>query len=68
MMANHDIRNDVTPVNGFKKTHGPKVSDLRTALLTVNSGNSYPAAVLNTMTLNDMIYAARVHGLSVNGL
>jgi len=67
-MANHDTRNDVTPANTFKKPTAPKVSDLRTALLTVNGGNSYPAAVLNTMSLNDMVYAARVHSLSVAGL
>lgn len=67
-MANHDVRNDTTPALQFDKPHKPDVSALRTALLTVNGGNSYPAATLNTMTLNDMVYAARVHSLSVAGL
>ena len=67
-MANHDVRNDTTPALPFDPPHLPKVSDLRTALLTVYGGASYPAAVLNTMTLNDMVYAARVHSLSVAGL
>jgi hypothetical protein len=67
-LANHDVRNDTTPLNTFTKPKKPQVSDLRTALLTVNGGASYPAAVLNTMTYNDMVYASRVHSLSVVGL
>lgn len=68
-MADHDVRNDVTPLLPVRGPVEPTVAELRTALLTVNGGNSYPAAVLNTMTYNDMVYAARqVHGLSVNGL
>ena len=67
-MANHDVRNDTTPQLQFKPPSEPTVTELRTALLTVNGGASYPAATLNTMTYNDMVYACRVHGLSVNGL
>lgn len=67
-MANHDVYNDTTPQKKFKPISEPTITELRTALLTVNGGNSYPAATLNTMTRNDMIYAAREHGLSVNGL
>lgn len=67
-VANHDVLNDTTPLLQFKPISEPTITELRTALLTVNGGNSYPAAVLNTMTRNDMIYAARVHALSVNGL
>jgi hypothetical protein len=68
MMANHDVKNDVTPLLQFKPISEPTISELRTALLTVNGGASYTAERLNTMTRNDMIYAARVHSLSVNGL
>lgn len=67
-LANHDVRNDTTPALLFKPPSEPTVTELRTALLTVNGGASYPAATLNTMTYNDMVYAARVHALSVNGL
>jgi cytoplasmic iron level regulating protein YaaA (DUF328/UPF0246 family) len=42
----------------------PKVSSLRTALTAYN-GTSYSAARLDDMTKNDMIYAARIHGLTV---
>lgn len=68
MMGNHDVRNDTTPQNTFVKPKLPTINALRTALLTVNGGNSYPNAVLNGMTYNDMVYAARVHNLSVAGL
>lgn len=67
-MAIHDIKNDSTPFNSLKPPAKPKISDLRTALLTVNSGNSYNADRLNAMSKNDMIYAARLHGLTVDGL
>ena len=67
-MADHDVRNVTTPANTYKRPSKPTIADLRTALLTVNGGASYPAATLNTMTYNDMVYAARVHSLSVAGL
>lgn len=67
-MANHDVLNDVAPVNTLKRTSKPTISALRTALLTVNSGNSYPASRLDGMTKLDMISAARLHGLTVDGL
>jgi len=67
-MANLDVKNDITPTNQFKPPSLPKISDMRTALLTVNGGDSYPAHRLETMTENDMIYACRVHNLSVTGL
>lgn len=67
-MANHDVRNDVAPVNVLKRPSKPTISALRTALLTVNSGNSYPAYRLDAMTRNDMISAARLHSLTVDGL
>lgn len=67
-MALHDVRNDPAPQNALKAPSTPTIGALRTALLTVNSGNSYPAARLESMTENDMVYAARTHGLSVVGL
>ena len=65
-MANFDIRNDTQPQNNLKRPSKPAISDLRTALAGV--GSSYTADRLNAMTLNDMISAARIHGLTVAGL
>ena len=67
-MANFDIGYDTTPLNRLRRPAGPKISDLRTALLAVNGGVSYTADRLNGMTENDMISAARIHGLSIPGL
>lgn len=67
-MANHDVRNDVAPVNALKRPSLPTISAMRTALATVNSGNSYTAARMNSMSRNDMISACRAHSLSVAGL
>ena len=64
-MANYDVRNDTTPQMAYKKADEvPTITALRSAL----SGAGYAAATMNTMTRNDMIYAARVGGLSVTGL
>lgn len=66
-MAGFDVRNDVTPVQQFDKPSAPTISAMRTALTTFNA-TSYPTHRLDTMTENDMIYACRVHSLSVVGL
>jgi hypothetical protein len=66
-MANHDVRIDITPQNAFRRAKGPTITALRAAL-TAHSGVSYPSHRLDTMTDNDMVYAARVHGLTVAGL
>lgn len=67
-MADFDRYNDTTPQNALKQPRLPKISALRTALKTVNSGASYTDARLASMTQNDMIYAARQHNLTVTGL
>lgn len=61
-MANFDVKNDVAPKNQFKPPSSPTIAALRTALTTF-SATSYTADRLNAMTENDMIYAARLHGL-----
>lgn len=66
-MANHDIRNDVAPAQTLKRPSLPTVAALRTALNT-HSATSYSTDRLNGMSKNDMISAARTHGLSVAGL
>lgn len=66
-MANHDIRNDVEPTQVLKMPSLPTISALRTALDT-HSSTSYSSDRLNAMSKNDMISAARLHGLTVAGL
>lgn len=66
-MPQHDLLNDVTPKNTNRPPVGPTVAALKSALSTYNS-TSYPATYLNTATKNDLIYAAKLHGLSVAGL
>ena len=66
-MALYDVKNDVTPVNRFKPPSEPTIAELRAALTAYNA-TSYSTDRLNTMSDNDMIYACRLHGLTVNGL
>lgn len=66
-MANHDVLNDTTPVNRLKRPSKPTVTALRAALTTF-SATSYSTDRLNAMTKNDMISAARIHNLTVDGL
>lgn len=67
-MANYDPKNDTTPVLEFDQPHLPSVSALRTAIAASGVTASYPSAFLDTATKNDLIYVARVHGISVTGL
>lgn len=67
-MANYDPRNDTTPVLQFDEPSLPSVSALRTAIAASDVTASYPAAFLDGATKNDLIYVARVHGISVTGL
>ncbi len=66
-MALYDVKNDVTPVNTLKPPSAPTIAALRSALTTYNA-TSYSTDRLNTMAENDMIYACRLHGLTVTGL
>ena len=66
-LADFDVRNDTTPELEFDQPHKPTIAALKAALTTF-SATSYPTDRLNTMTYNDLIYAARVHDLSVVGL
>lgn len=67
-MANLDVKNDITPTQQWDPPSLPSVSAMRTALASVNNGDSYTADRLNAMTKLDMIYACRAHNLSVTGL
>jgi hypothetical protein len=66
-MAINDIKADVTPVNTKRPAAKPIVSALRTALNTYNA-TSYSTTRLNAMTKLDMLNAARIHGLTVDGV
>ena len=68
-MANFDVNADSTPVLVNKKADTkPTVAALRAAISGSAQSASYPAAVLNTATKDDLIYVAKTHGISVVGL
>ena len=67
-MANYDQINDVTPVLTFDHPTLPIVSAMRTAIAASGVSSSYPSALLDAATKNDLIYICRVHGISVAGL
>lgn len=62
-----DILNETEPQNTQKRPSYPTIPDLEAALTDYNS-TSYSQDRLNGMTKNDLIHAARLHGLEVNGL
>jgi cytoplasmic iron level regulating protein YaaA (DUF328/UPF0246 family) len=66
-MARTDVKNDITPVNTRKPPSKPTVAALRAAL-TAYSGTTYSAVKLDGMQKNDMVFAARTHSLTVDGL
>jgi len=67
-MANHDVKSDpATQLKYPPRGLHPTVSELRTALSTFSS-TTYTTRVLDLMTKDDMIYAARQNSLTVNGL
>lgn len=66
-MANFDIKSDTTPKNNAVPPVGPSITALRSALSTFNA-TSYSNDRLDAMSENDMVYAARVHGLTVAGV
>ena len=67
-MADFDVLNDTTPALKNKQADQfPKISALKTAL-KAKSSTSYSDKRLATMTKNDLIYAARLEGVSVTGL
>jgi hypothetical protein len=66
-MANFDIVTDPAPQNTVKPVSGPTITALRAAL-TAHNATSYSAARLDQYSENDMVYACKVHGLSVTGL
>jgi hypothetical protein len=67
-MADHDITTvipQLPAVNKPARNAGrPTVAALKTALGTVNGGTSFTAARLQAMTFNDLVFAARSHGVT----
>lgn len=68
-MADFDVKNDTLPAlvyapGGLK----PTIAALKAAIAGNGVAASYPAAVRNAMTLNDLIYVCRVHSIAVVGL
>ena len=58
---------DTQPQSVSASPRGPKISDMRTALNTYNA-TSYSTARLDQLSENDLIYACRLHNLTVGGL
>jgi len=67
-MANFDQINDTTPVLTFDHPSLPIVSAMRTAIAASGVSASYPSALLDAATKQDLMYICRVHGISVAGL
>lgn len=62
-MPNVDLRNDIAPKHPYKQPKGPTLSRLRDVLSA--SPALYTSAQLDAMTMNDLIYAAKVAGRSI---
>jgi hypothetical protein len=67
-MANFDYVNDTTPVLTFDHPSLPIISAMRTAIGASGVSSSYPSAVLDAATKNDLVYICRVNSISVAGL
>ena len=67
-MANFDYVNDTTPVNVFDHPSLPIVSAMRSAIAGSAVSASYPSALLDAATKNDLVYICRTHSISVAGL
>lgn len=67
-MADIDLKTDITPVNRNQKPTGPTISALKTAITGSGAAASYPAATLQKLTRNDLVYICKLHGISVVGL
>lgn len=68
-MADYDTRNTVTPALPFppRGWTKPTIAAMKTALNTF-SATSYTTAGMLTMTYNDLLYACKLHGLTVVGI
>ena len=68
-MANFDVNADTTPVLSNKKANTkPTISALRTAIAGSGVADSYPTAILDGATKDDLIYICKTHSISVVGL
>lgn len=68
-MAQLDVNADTTPVLVNKKADTkPTISALRTAIEGSGVAASYPTAVLEASTKDDLIYICKTHSISVVGL
>lgn len=67
-MVDFDPANQAHPVKLPTLGGLPKVADLKTAISGSAHAAKYPASFMQTATKNDLIYAARLHGIAVAGL
>lgn len=66
-MVDFDPQNDTVPKNSLVVKTFPTIAALKAALNTYNA-TSYTAARMMSMTENDLIYACKLHSLTVVGL
>jgi len=69
-MADFDVNTDTTPKQPFPSVSNvkPSIAALKTAISGSGVASSYPAAVLQAATKNDLIYICRTNNISVAGL
>lgn len=68
-MADFDVNADTVPVLVNKKANTkPTIAALKAAIAGSAVAASYPAAVLNASTKDDLIFVCKTHNISVVGL
>lgn len=68
-MVNFDLKVDVTPNLPTEPVgYLPSVPALRTAIAGSSVSASYPSAILDAATKNDLVNIVRTHNISVTGL
>lgn len=70
-MAHHDPLNDITPVLTVQNVmlgKFPTIAALKAAISGSGVSASYPAAAMQTMTKNDLIFICKSHAIACVGL
>ena len=59
---------DYTPVLVNRSDRGPSVAALKAAISGSGVSASYPAATMQTMTKDDLIFVCKTHSIAVTGM
>lgn len=68
MAPQADPTYDYTPVLVNRGDRGPSVAALKAAISGSGVAASYPAAVMQTMTKDDLIFVCKTHSIAVTGM